>query len=39
MFLALLDPDPLVKGVDQDPDSSIINRAKIARKTLMPTVL
>jgi hypothetical protein len=32
-FLGLLDPDPLVKVTDPDPDS------KIARKILFPTVL
>jgi hypothetical protein len=36
MFLALLDPDPAVRGTDPDP--SIIKQ-KIVRKTLIPTVL
>jgi hypothetical protein len=35
MFLSLLDPDPLVRGTDPDPD----NQAKLVRKTLIPTVL
>jgi hypothetical protein len=26
MFLGLLDPDPLVKGMDLDPDPSIIKQ-------------
>ncbi len=26
MFLLLLDPDPLVRGTDPDPDSSIIKQ-------------
>ncbi len=34
MFLGLLDPDPVVRGIDPDPDPSII-----VRKTLIPTVL
>jgi hypothetical protein len=38
MFLGLPDPDPLVKGMDPDPDPSIIKQKKI-RKTLIPTVL
>jgi hypothetical protein len=40
MFLGLLDPDqdPLVRGMDPDPDPSIIS-AKIVRKTLISTVL
>jgi hypothetical protein len=35
MFLALPDPDPLVRGMDPDPD----HHAKIVRKTLIPTIL
>jgi hypothetical protein len=35
MLLGLLDPDPLVRGMDPDP--SIIT--KIVRKTLISTVL
>jgi serine/threonine protein kinase len=27
MFLGLLDPDPLVRGMDPDPDPSVINPA------------
>jgi hypothetical protein len=40
MFLGLLDPDPLVRAVDPDPDPSIIllSSSKIA-KTLILTVL
>ncbi len=38
MFLGLLDPDPLVRGMDPDPDSSIINR-KLEEKPFIPTVL
>jgi hypothetical protein len=40
MFLGLLDPDPLVRGMDPDPDpdSSIIKQ-KLVRKTLIPIVL
>jgi hypothetical protein len=42
MFLDLLGPDPLVRGMDpdpaQDPDPSIIKQKKV-RKTLIPTVL
>jgi len=38
MFLGLLDPDPLVRGMDpdSDPDLSI---KKIVRKTLISTVM
>jgi hypothetical protein len=42
MFLGLLDPDPLVRGMDPDPaldldpHPSII--IKIVRKTLIPTL-
>jgi hypothetical protein len=49
MFLGLQDPDPLARGMDQDPDPaldpdqdpSIIKnqKAKIVRKTLIPTIL
>ncbi len=40
MFLGLLDPDPdsLVRGLDPDPDPSIIKQ-KYSRKTLISTVL
>jgi hypothetical protein len=37
MFLGLLDPDPLVRSTDSDPDPYI--QAEIARKTLVPTIL
>ncbi len=41
MFMGLLDPDPVVRGMDPDPDSdpdpSI--KQKIVRKTLNTTVL
>ncbi len=38
MFLG--HPDPLVRGMDPDPDPSIIyHHAKIVRKTLIPTIL
>jgi hypothetical protein len=37
MFLGVLDPDPLVRGMDQDPDPSII-KPKVVRKTLFSTV-
>jgi hypothetical protein len=33
MFLGLLDPDPLIRGMDP------AHQAKIVRKTLIPTVL
>ena len=36
--LGPLDPDPLVRGMDPDPDPSIIMQ-KIVRKTLIPTIL
>jgi len=47
MFLGLQDPDPLARGMDPDPaldpgqDPSIIKnqKAKIVRKTLIPTIL
>jgi hypothetical protein len=35
MFLGLPDPDPVVTGIDPDPDQ----QAKIVSKTLIPTVL
>jgi hypothetical protein len=40
MFLGLLHPDPLVRGMDLDPaqDPSIIKQ-KIVRKILISTVL
>jgi hypothetical protein len=44
MFLGLLDPDPLVRGMDPDldpdldPDPSIIKK-NIVRKTLISTIL
>ncbi len=40
MFLGLLGPDPLVRGIDPDPapDPSIIY-AKLVRKSLISTVL
>ncbi len=40
MVLGLLDPDPesLVRGTDPDPDPEL-NKAKIVRKTFIPTVL
>ncbi len=37
MFLGLLDPDLLVRGMDPDPDPD--HQAKIVRKILIPTVL
>ncbi len=37
MFLGLLDTDLLVKGMEPDPDSSIIKQKYI--KNLIPTVL
>jgi hypothetical protein len=49
MFLGLQDPDPLARGMDPHPepaldpdqDPSIIKnqKAKIVRKTLIPTIL
>ena len=43
MFLGLLyldpDPDPLVRGMDPDPDLDSSNIAKIVRKTLISPVL
>jgi hypothetical protein len=38
IFLGLLDPDPLIRGMDLDSDPSIIKQ-KIVRKSLIPTVL
>jgi hypothetical protein len=35
VFLGLLDPDPLVRGMDPDP----YHKAKMVRKTLISTVL
>jgi hypothetical protein len=35
VFFGLPDPDPLVRGMDPDPD----HHAKIIRKTLNPTIL
>jgi hypothetical protein len=37
MFLGLLDPDPLVRGMDPDPDPSITKQN--CKKTLIPTAL
>ncbi len=41
MFLGLPDPDPLVRGMDPDPDPSIILllSSKNSKKNLIPTVL
>ncbi len=46
MFLDLPDPDPLVRGMDPDPDPALdpdpdpsIIMQKIVRKTLIPTIL
>jgi hypothetical protein len=38
MFLGLPDPDPLVRGMDPDPEPSIIlhHQAKRYKKTLIP---
>ncbi len=36
-FLGLLDPDPIVRGMDPDPSLSIIKQPKIVRKTLIST--
>jgi hypothetical protein len=36
MFLGLLDPDPLVKGMDPGPDPSIIMQKYVVKKTLIP---
>jgi hypothetical protein len=38
MFLGLLDPEPLVRGTDPDPDPSIIKQKK-ARTILIPNVV
>jgi hypothetical protein len=38
MFLGLLDPVPLVRGTDPDPDPSIIKQKK-ARTILIPYVV
>jgi hypothetical protein len=37
VFLGLLDPDPLVRGMDPDPDPSIIS--KYSKKNLISTLL
>jgi hypothetical protein len=37
MFLGLLDPDPLVRGMDPDPD--LLSFSKNSKKTLISTVL
>jgi hypothetical protein len=34
MFLGLPDPDPLVRGMDPDPDPSIITLKKYGKKNL-----
>ncbi len=39
MFLGLLDPDPLVRGMDPDPDPDPYHQAEILRKTFIATVL
>jgi hypothetical protein len=40
MFLGIPDQDPLVRGLDPDPDPSIIlSSSKNNKKTLIPTVL
>jgi hypothetical protein len=40
IFRFLGHPDPLVRGTDSDPDpSSSIIKAKMVRKSLIPTVL
>jgi hypothetical protein len=39
MFLGLPDPDPLLIGMNPDPDPAFYQQAKIVRKTLIPTVL
>ncbi len=44
VFLGLPDPDPLIRGMDPDPDLALdpdpsIIMQKIARKTLIPTIL
>ncbi len=40
MFLGLPDPDPLVRGMDPDPDPALdLAHAKIERKTLIPNIL
>jgi hypothetical protein len=38
MFLGLPDPDPLVRGMDLDPDPSIIMQKWLC-KILIPTIL
>jgi hypothetical protein len=43
MFLGLLDPDPLVRGMDPDPDPALDPNPDpsiiMQRKTLIPTIL
>jgi hypothetical protein len=38
MFLGLIDPDPIVRGMNPDPDP-FYHEAKIVRKTWIPTGL
>jgi hypothetical protein len=38
-FWASRNPDPLVRGTDQDPSICFYHQAKIVRKTLIPTIL
>ncbi len=38
MFLGLLDPDPLVRGIDPDPDPNPSIIMLKERKTLIPTI-
>jgi hypothetical protein len=38
MFLGLLDPDPLVRDMDPDPDPSITKQPS-KKKTLIPAAL
>jgi hypothetical protein len=40
MFLGLLDPDPLVRGMEPDPETDLsILKQKSKKKNLIPTVL
>jgi hypothetical protein len=39
VFSGLLDPDPLVRGMDPDPSITKQNILNIVRKTLIPTAL
>jgi hypothetical protein len=39
VFFGLPDPDPLVRGMDPDPDPALDHHAKIVRKSLNPTIL